>query len=255
MTLETVKVFGKFLLTLWLKNIRTFRIYEQSNLINTITMKKEFWLEKWKNNQTGFHKDFTHPLLVKYIEELGIQKGDTVFVPLCGKSLDMLWLNNQGYQVLGVELSELAVEQFFSENNLIYKKSTINNFDVYQYENITLYVGDFFDLNNALVSKIKAVYDRAAFIALPDDLVKSYVDKMFNIIPSETHYLLITLEFIKTSGPKGPPFSSSDDKVKQLFNKYSSIKVLQEEDILSREQKFKEQGCEYVFERVHLIKS
>jgi len=217
-------------------------------------MKKEFWIEKWQNNQTGFHKDFTHPLLIKYIHELGLEKGDTIFVPLCGKSLDMLWLNNQGYQVMGVEISQLAVEQFFTENNLTYKKSQDHNFTVYQHENIRIYLGDFFDLNKDLASHIKAVYDKAAFIALPDDLVTQYVVKMYQVLPVYAKHLLITLEFNKTSGPKGPPFNSPDKKIKNLYAQFSSIQILQEMDIIAREQSFKQQGCEFLYERIYLIK-
>ena len=218
-------------------------------------MKKEFWIEKWQNKQTGFHKDFTHPLLIKYITETGIKQGDTVFVPLCGKSLDMLWLNNQGYKVIGIEVSELAIQQFFAENNLHAVRSTIDKFDVYQFENITLYCGDFFNLTKKHALDINAIYDRAAFIALPEELVGKYVDKMFDIVPAGAKHLLITLEFVKNSGPIGPPFNSPQEKVDLLYSQFSSIKLLQEEDIIAREHKFKEQGCDYVFERVYLIET
>lgn len=216
-------------------------------------MKKEFWIEKWQNKQTGFHKDFTHPLLIEYINELSLSKGDTVFVPLCGKSIDMLWLSEQGYKVIGIELSELAVEQFFSENQLEYVKTKDNQFDVYQYQNISIYRGDIFDLSKKHTVDVKAVYDRAALIALPDGLVGKYVQKISEVIPHHAKQLLITLEFVKTSGPKGPPFSTTDEKVRDLYIDFSSINILQEVDIISREDKFKQQGCNYVYERVYLI--
>ncbi len=217
-------------------------------------MKKEFWLEKWQNNQTGFHKDFTHPLLIEYITQLGLEQGDTIFVPLCGKTLDLLWLNQQGFKVIGVELSQLAAEQFFSENELQFSKHQEGSFVVYQYENITLYQGDFFDMSKDQLKEVKAVYDRAALIALPDDLVGNYVDKMHEIITCGAKELLITLEFIKKLGPLGPPFTTPDSKVMELFSNYQSVELLQEVDIISREPKFEELGCEYVYERVYLIK-
>ena len=46
----------------------------------------------------------------------------SVFVPLCGKSLDMVWLLEQGFSVTGCEISELAVQQFFTENSIPYEK-------------------------------------------------------------------------------------------------------------------------------------
>ena len=216
-------------------------------------MKKEFWLEKWQNKKIGFHKDTTHPLLVKYIDELKIKTGEAVFVPLCGKSIDMLWLNSQGYKVVGIELSELAIKQFFTENNLSYKKVNKGSFSLYTYENITIYQGDFFEMRKDYCTHIRAVYDRAALIALPDELVEKYVEKMREIIPENSSELLITLEFIRTTGSLGPPFTTPNDKVNHLFAKFASIRLLQELDIVEREDGFKAQGCDYVYERVYLI--
>lgn len=216
-------------------------------------MKKEFWIEKWNNNQTGFHKDFTHPLLIKFIDKFNMSEGDTVFVPLCGKSLDILWLAQQGYHVIGVEVSELAVCKFFTENNLKFTKISQDGFEIYKHKNITIFRGDFFAMLPEHTIDVKAVYDRAAFIALPDDIVSNYVNKLKEIIPKGAQTLLITLEFEKTSGPIGPPFNSPDIKVNKLFKQYSSVEMVQQEDIISREHKFKEQGCDYVYERVYLI--
>jgi len=216
-------------------------------------MKKEFWLEKWQNNKTGFHKNVTHPLLIKYIDKLQLKEGDTIFVPLCGKSLDMLWLNAHGYKVIGIELSELAVAQFFTENNLSYEKNDDGLFGIYTYENIVIYLGDFFEMTKEHCQTVSAVYDRAALIALPEGLVEKYVDKMAEIIPKDLPELLITLEFVKTSGSLGPPFTTTDKKVRCLFDGYTVIDILQEVDIVERETNFQEQGCDYVYERIYLI--
>jgi len=216
-------------------------------------MKQEFWIEKWQKKQTGFHKDFIHPLLQKFVSTLELNKGDEIFVPLCGKSLDMIWLHEQGYKVIGVEISQLAVEQFFSENSLNFKVSTYKSFNVYTYKNITIYQGDFFKLNASVTKTCHAIYDRAALIALPEEMVDSYVQKITEIMHQNTYELLITLEFNKAVGPAGPPFSTTDEKVNQLFNKSTSTTLLYEEDIIERESKFAEMGCEYLMERVYLI--
>ena len=217
-------------------------------------MKKEFWLEKWQNQQIGFHKPFVHPLLQKYVKNLQLQQGDTIFVPLCGKTLDLLWLQQQGLNVIGCELSQLAVQQFFAENNLAFDKTEQGNFMVYKSDNISIYQGDFFKLDSIIMQNCKAIYDRAALIALPDDMVGNYVKKLRNIMPDNCMELLITLEFIKTVGPLGPPFSTSNGKVEQLFKHANSLKLLYEEDIIQRETRFAEMGCQYLWERVYLIK-
>lgn len=217
-------------------------------------MKNEFWIHKWQNNQTGFHKSEVHPLLIEYIDKLNISKGDTVFVPLCGKSLDLLWLNSQGFKVVGIELSELAIEQLFSENNLTYNKSKQGVFNVYTFENIKIYQGDFFEFCQEFTKDVKAVYDRAALIALPDGLVEKYVDKMYKLLPQASKIILVTLELIRTATDAlGPPFSFSDEKTRGLFGQYCSVELLQTENIIKRESGFQKLGCEYVYERVYLI--
>lgn len=216
-------------------------------------MKKEFWLEKWKNKQTGFHKNEVHPLLIKYIDKLKINQGDTVFVPLCGKSLDLLWLNAQGYKVIGIELSELAIEEFFAENEIRYEKTSDAMFELYTYENITIYKGDFFDLTPEYCQMVDAVYDRAALIALPDDIVVRYAEKMQQIIPGFASEILVTLEFDRASDHKGPPFNTPNEKVIKLFASYTSIEEVSKVDIVEREPGFQKHGCTYVNERVFLI--
>ena len=146
-------------------------------------MKKEFWLDKWENNQTGFHKDSPHPLLIEYINKLSLKKAEAIYVPLCGKSIDMLWLNSKGFKVIGVEFSQIAVEQFFSENNLTFTQTSDDLFNIYSHENITIYQGDYFDLSSHYLKSVKAVYDRASLIALPEQLVGKYTEHMHAVLP------------------------------------------------------------------------
>ena len=218
-------------------------------------MQKDFWLEKWQNNQTGFHKSSVHPLLIKYLNSLSLEKGDTVFVPLCGKSIDMLWLNDLGYKVIGVELSELAVEQLFAENQINFTKIFEEKFVHYEYQNIRIYQGDFFNLNHDMLENTKAVYDRAAFIALPDDIAKRYTKKMYELFNENVKTLLITLEFEKKRGPTGPPFSTTIEKVNQFYKDYFNIRLLEEIDIINEEPKFQEQGCDFLLERCYLLEN
>jgi len=72
-------------------------------------MDAAFWHEKWQNKQIGFHLDDVNPLLVTHFDALGLQAGQTVFLPLCGKTLDIAWLLGNGFQVRGVELHEPAI--------------------------------------------------------------------------------------------------------------------------------------------------
>ena len=121
------------------------------------------WIQRWKDGETGWHSDKPNSKLIEFINYLELQVGDSVFVPLCGKTQDMLYLLEQGYRVIGVELSQLAVEQFFSENNLTYLLHKTNQFSVYQGENITLYCGDYFALEKSMLANFSTSFVSSNF--------------------------------------------------------------------------------------------
>ena len=81
-------------------------------------MQPEFWHDRWQRNQIGFHQEQVNPCLERLWPQLELPRGARVLVPLCGKSLDLSWLAASGFEVLGVELSQTAVEQFFSEQRV-----------------------------------------------------------------------------------------------------------------------------------------
>lgn len=141
-------------------------------------MDRDYWLERWKKNEIGFHRSEINPYLVTYFRELNLRPGDHIFVPLCGKSLDMLWLLQQGYKVTGVELSTIACQNFFTENNLTYKLHKVDNFQQYFHnDQLQILCGDFFDLEPEKLM-VNAIYDRAALIALPPSLRERYAKKL-----------------------------------------------------------------------------
>ncbi len=166
-------------------------------------MEQKFWLDKWASNQIGFHENSVHPLLHTYWSQVvsrcrqqseALQR-QNVFVPLCGKSLDLLWLRDQGHHVFGIELSKIAVEAFFAENNLTFEKSTHASLDRYDAEHITLWCGDYFELQPDMVPPVSLFYDRAALIALDPGSRNKYLDHLMQLLTSDAHGLLITVEY------------------------------------------------------------
>nr|XP_009918678.1 PREDICTED: thiopurine S-methyltransferase [Haliaeetus albicilla] len=82
---------------------------------------EEEWLQKWETGNIGFHKEQGHPLFQKYLDVLlNGRSGLRVFFPLCGKAVEMKWLADMGHSVVGVEVSEQALKEFFAEHNLPY---------------------------------------------------------------------------------------------------------------------------------------
>ncbi len=214
-------------------------------------MDADFWRERWQLGQTGFHKSRVNPLLQRWWPELNAQAGTTVFVPLCGKSLDMLWLSEQGYPVLGVELSRLALEDFIDEHALECQWHSDDSFAVAECGSLTLLCGDFFALTSEHLRDTSVIYDRAALIALPPPMRKRYVAHLRENLPGGWRLLLITLDYPQ-SDRAGPPFSVPDAEVRELFAG-SAISVLHQSDVLGDHPVFRDQGMTSLAERVYLI--
>ncbi len=211
-------------------------------------MEPDFWHQRWRENLIGFHLSGVNPKLESFWPRLPLQAGDPVFVPLCGKSLDMLWLAER-HPVTGVELSPIAVEAFFSENRLQVRQSQEGAFTVYESDRIRLLCGDFFDLQAGQLSHIKAVYDRASLIALPADMRRQFVQHLETVLPAAIEMLLVTLDYPQQQ-MDGPPFAVSSREVQALFGAGWSVDHLQEDDVLAREARFRERGITRMTENV-----
>ncbi|MGM7318298.1 thiopurine S-methyltransferase [Idiomarina sp. ST10R2A5] len=188
-------------------------------------MESAFWHERWENQQIGFHQPHTHELLLKYFSGV-VKPGAKVFVPLCGKSKDMLWLLEKGYRVFGVELSELAARQFFEENQLKPQITQRGDFKEYALDELVIWVGDFFKLVKSDLADIDAWYDRAAMIALPPEMRQRYVQQLCEQLPEQAKGLLITLQY-PNGYREGPPFSVLEGEVEVGYGQRFSIDQLE----------------------------
>ena len=204
-------------------------------------MDAEFWLQRWNEGRTGFHRGEVMPLLEKHWPSLGVPSGGKVFVPLAGKSLDMHWLAAQGHPVLGAELSPRAVQAFFAEAGLQPAIERDAEGVHHRAGSIDLVQGDVFDLSDATLAGIDAVYDRAALIALPPELRRRYVGEVYGRLPTGCRGLLITLEYPQAQ-KDGPPFSVEEAEVRGLFTPRWRVELLQRREILAHEPGFQAEG-------------
>ena len=193
-------------------------------------MQPDFWHQRWTDNQIGFHQSAPTTLLLKHWAALDVPAGATVFVPLCGKSLDMAWLASQGYQVLGIELSQLAVEQFFAEHDLTPERHATHYGTHYRAGGIEIICGDAFGLDAELLAGCAAVFDRAAMIALPPPMRVRYADELYARLPSGCRGLLITLEYPQAERD-GPPFAISEVEVRERYAACWDIELLERRSI------------------------
>ena len=204
-------------------------------------MEAEFWLERWRDGRIGFHQTRITPLLQKYWPSLGLPAGCTVMVPLCGKSLDMIWLAEQGYRVLGVELAELAVQQFFAENELPVATRQSSMGVHYVSDRIEIICGDIFGVDAATLGGCLGAYDRAALVALPAGMRQRYVDHVYGRLSDDYRGLLLTLDYPQNE-LEGPPFSVADEEVQRLFSAHSRALAIDRRDILEKDPKFQSHG-------------
>ena len=213
-------------------------------------MEIDFWQQRWQDDQTGFHLTQVNPYLIEFWNTLQLRKDAQVLVPMCGKSLDMVWLNQQGYQVLGVECSDKAVKEFFHEQDLQHNIESIESFKSFNNDKLSLLLGDFFQLNHTLLSEVTAVYDRASLVALPEEMRRTYVDLLIRNLPENISILLVTLEYdqLKMSGP---PFSVSNNEILSLYSKNFDVELLHEVDVISEQPRFKDRGLDCMVERVY----
>lgn len=216
-------------------------------------MKKEFWLERWERSEIGFHQDEVNPYLLKYWPELHAAQGGEVFVPLCGKSLDMLWLRQQGHRVLGVELSPIAVRDFFAENGMQLDHSRNGQFDCCEANDIRILCGDFFELTREHMVKVRAVYDRASLVALPPEMRERYARHLVDILPPRTQILLVTFDYLQAE-MQGPPFAVSVSEVEALYGKHAEIQLLAQEDAMAKNPRFRQRGVSRMQENIFLLR-
>lgn len=214
-------------------------------------MEKDFWHSKWKNNETGFHLQHPNPNLVKHLDCFDLGQPSLIFVPLCGKTVDMPYLTQLGHHIVGVELSEKAIIELFKSLEIDPVIDTWTGGLVYQSERLKIYVGDFFELTPNLVGPIDFVYDRAALVALPQQTRPIYTKHLTHISGSAAQ-LLITMAYNQHE-MDGPPFSVSEKEVRRHYECHQKITLLDCNDILEQNPRFKEAGLTALEERVYKL--
>ena len=225
-------------------------------------MQQDFWIERWQKGETGFHQEQLNPYLAYFYGEKGIalekRQALKIFVPLCGKSVDMFWLAQNGYQVLGIECSEIAVKDFFETQNLDYQVVEGKPFNRYVTEakegqaRIEILQGDFFDLVPDDLEGITDIYDRASMIALPEEMRLDYFKTMLTLQTKGMRTLLITLTYPQEE-MNGPPFSVTEKELNDLYNEEFKIDKLLGKDILADEPRFQQRGLTALYETAYKL--
>lgn len=217
-------------------------------------MQTEFWLERWAAGETPWQLDRVNPLLEAHADRLGLAPGKRVLVPLCGQTLDLLWLRDQGCETVGVELSAQCLDDFLAQHDLAPGVIRIRTDAGYcdQLPGLTLHCADWFDLDAATLGPIDAIWDRAALVALPDTMRPDYVRQLRALTPNRPPLLCWTLEYDQQQMP-GPPFSVWPDELETLLGGDYRRETLLHRDALPRSPAFEAAGLTALHERLSLL--
>jgi len=203
-------------------------------------MESDFWLARWREGKIAFHEAEPNTFLTSHAPRLGAPK-KRVLVPLCGKSRDLAHLAALGHEVIGVELSPIAGESFFSESTITPEHGRRGPFETFAAGGVTIFVGDIFEATPEILGPLDAAYDRAAIVALPSDLQQRYADHVLSLLPAGAPILLVTFNY-DTSKMEPPPFSVPDERVDTLFGARCSIERLDSRPVTDR-PRFVEAGA------------
>ena len=210
----------------------------------------KLWESRWQEDRIGFHLKEVNPYLLRFSDQILHQNPDRVFVPLCGKTLDLCWLSKNTEKVIGVELVNKAVKDFFDENNIHYLIQQEKTLQKFSSKSIDIYQGDFFELNSEDTAPFKAIYDRASIVAIEKLERKKYVDHLISFLEQTGRILLITIEYDQNQ-MEGPPYSVPAEEIQNLFAPFASLKLLETSDIL--DDRFRNKGLTSLLEHAFLI--
>ncbi len=215
-------------------------------------MTLDYWQQRWLAGRTGFHREEVNPNLRAYLHRLRLAAGDRILVPLSGKSVDIPWLAGQGYEPIGIEASELAVEQLFEEQGVAPMRCHRGGLTLWRGGGLASYVGDYFALTPAELGTIAAAWDRAALIALPADQRPSYAAHTAELMPEGAPLLLVTMAYAD-AGVAGPPYSVSPSEVASLYAPWFDIEGLASDSGADAPGPLQAQGVSEVDEAVWLL--
>jgi thiopurine S-methyltransferase len=212
-----------------------------------------YWLERWEAGSIGWHHQDFNPHLLGFWEALAAPAGCRVLVPLCGKSRDMVWLAERGHEVVGVELSPLAVEGFFDEQALAPARETLGGLESWRAGPYQILCGDIFAIGPTYLKGVAAVYDRASLVALDPKQRRAYAQLLKRLLPSGTRMLLVAMDYAQQE-MAGPPYSVEEAEVKGLFSDGFSVEQLDSLDLLKDSGRYADRGLSRLHEQVYRLR-
>jgi thiopurine S-methyltransferase len=215
-------------------------------------MHKE-WAGYWAEGRTGFHRSAVHEVLERHWERLAPTADRRVLVPLCGKTLDLPWLASRCAEVVGSEWVEQAVQTFFAEQGLSPDKVALAEHQRYSSANLSLVQGDFMTLQASEIGRFEACWDRAAMVALPQQVRDRYVPSLVSLMQPGGRILLVTYDTEKPI-EEGPPYCVRPGEAARRYAAFGQVTLLESiEHTPENNPKVREKGLPWMREDVFLV--
>ncbi|XP_056335454.1 probable thiopurine S-methyltransferase [Danio aesculapii] len=214
------------------------------------------WENRWQEGRTGFHRSDVHNLLKDNVDKLICGRKDVrLFFPLCGKAVDMKWLADMGHTVVGVEISEKGIKEFFQEQNLAYNEEAVADIPGAKLfkstdGKISIYQCDLYKFSSAVAGHFGGIWDRGALVAINPRDRQKYASLLVSLMSSDCRYLLDTLEY-NPELYEGPPFFVSEVDIKTVFGGSCNIDLLQ--SVGGLEEKHRSWGLDSLTEKLYLL--
>ncbi|HIJ26606.1 MAG: thiopurine S-methyltransferase [Gammaproteobacteria bacterium] len=215
-------------------------------------MEADHWHQRWQEGRIGFHQGKPNIWLLKFYSELELTPGEPLLLPLCGKSVDLVWLAEQGHPVIGVELSDIAIRDFFKEQQLSASEHSQTHFKQWQSGPLTLLEGDFFDLSHQDLGNCRVLFDRAALVALPAEMRQRYAAHTARLLTAGSRILLVTTDYPQHE-KSPPPFAVSDEEVRTLYGEHFTIELLHSENLSNGQDPLSKRGVTSLVERIYKL--
>ncbi len=212
------------------------------------------WNVRWKEGRVGFHAHEPNDFLVSNFTRLGLPTGSHVLVPLCGKSVDMVWIAGQSHRVTGIDFSPIAINDFLHEQELSPREEPLHNrITCYRDDPFTLLHGDFLKLDPRQIDRVDWIYDRGGLVSLPPSEQVAYVAHLVSFLSPDQPLFLITFDY-DVAKMEGPPFSLGPKEIEKLFSSHFQIEVLERREEIEKNPRFSKRGLKKIWKGAYLLR-
>lgn len=174
----------------------------------THQLDQSFWNNRWENQQTGWDIGMASPAIITYMAQY-TNKDAAILIPGCGNAHEANWLIQNGFtNITLIDIAPKAVAQLqqkYAEN-----------------PSVKIILGDFFEHKGQYDLMIEQTF----FCAIDPQLREKYVLQSSALL--KPNGKIIGLLFNTDFAKEGPPFGGNTSEYQALFEKYFSIKKLED---------------------------